>query len=240
MYFSTSFEQYASWKPTLTGGKTNICKANDAAGDQRWKDSTRVLCQKKRSHCNFTVLTKQFFCNSSRVLHHPAGLGECDFGDCFNEAAHPPTSIALQCWGIPKTAIQVLSTTIQTMQYVLKTGFGESSDSYGRTSIAPNSGLGQGSGALPPGFLALSSLIVNAYRRTGHGAKVLSLYTRQLFHLTAVMYVDDTNLLHWPGASDIDCDKLIEAIQHATTDYGRLTIASGGDSETDQVLGLYF
>jgi hypothetical protein len=51
---------------------------------------------KKRSHCNFVVLTKQFFCNSSWVLHRPAGLGECNFGDCYNRAAHSPTSIALQ------------------------------------------------------------------------------------------------------------------------------------------------
>jgi hypothetical protein len=39
---------------------------------------------KKRSHCNFVVLTKQFFCSSSRVLCRPAGLGECNFGDCYN------------------------------------------------------------------------------------------------------------------------------------------------------------
>jgi hypothetical protein len=117
---------------------------------------------------------------------------------------------------------------MQTMQYVLKAVFGESSDSYSGTSIAPNSGLGQGSGTSSPGFLALSSLIVNAYRRMGHGVKVLSLYTWRLFHLTAIMYVDDTNLLHRPGASDIDCDKLIEVIQRATTDYGGSLLHQGG------------
>ncbi len=79
---------------------------------------------KKQSHCNFAVLTKQFFCNSLRVLHHPTGLGKCGFGDCYDRAAHPPTSIALQSWGIPKSAIQVLLTTMQTMQYVQKAGFG--------------------------------------------------------------------------------------------------------------------
>jgi hypothetical protein len=51
---------------------------------------------KKHSHCNNMVLTKQFFCNSSHSLHHPVGLGECDFGDCYDRVAHPPTSIALQ------------------------------------------------------------------------------------------------------------------------------------------------
>jgi hypothetical protein len=79
---------------------------------------------KKHSHCNHAVLTKQFFCNSSRSLHHPAGLGECNFGDCYNRAAHPPTSIALQSWGIPMAAIRVLLTSMQTMQYVLRWALG--------------------------------------------------------------------------------------------------------------------
>ncbi len=79
---------------------------------------------KKHSHCNHAVLTKQFFCDSSRLLQYPAGLGEYDFGDCYNWAAHPPTSIALQSWRIPKTTIRLLLSSMQTMQYVLKTGLG--------------------------------------------------------------------------------------------------------------------
>ena len=183
---------------------------------------------KKYSHCDHAVLTKQFFCNSSRVLHHPAGLGECDFGDCYDRAAHPPTSIALQSWGIPKPAIRVLLSTMQTMQYVLKTGFGESSESYGGTVASPLSGLGQGSGASPPAFMALSALIVNAYRRMGHGARVTSSYATRLFLISAVMYVDDTDLLHWPESPAADTEELIHHVQEATMDYGRLAQASGG------------
>jgi hypothetical protein len=46
------------------------------------------------------------------------------------------------------------------MQYLLKTGFGESMESYGSFANSPISGLGQVSGASPPAFMALSSLIV--------------------------------------------------------------------------------
>jgi hypothetical protein len=118
--------------------------------------------------------------------------------------------------------------TMQTMQYVLKTGFGESTETYGGTTTSPNSGLGQGSGASPPGFMALGSLIVNAYRRMGHGAKILSLYSSRLFFLAAVMYVDNTNLLHWPSSNVTDPKELIEYFQHATTDWGKLSQALGG------------
>jgi hypothetical protein len=117
---------------------------------------------KKNSHCNNAVLTKQLFCDSSRSLHHPVGLGECDFCDCYDRGAHPPTSIALQSWGIPQPAIRVLLSSMRIMHYVLKTGFGESSKSFGGTTASPKSGLEQGSGASPPAFMALSFLIVNA------------------------------------------------------------------------------
>jgi hypothetical protein len=122
----------------------------------------RECFAKKHSHCNYAVLTKQLFSDSACCLHHPAGLGECNFGDCYNRAAHIPTSLDLQSWGIPASAIRVLLTSMQTMQYVLKTGFGESTETYGGTITSPNSGLEQGSGASPPGFMALSLLIVNA------------------------------------------------------------------------------
>jgi hypothetical protein len=45
------------------------------------------------------------------------------------------------------TAIRVLLTSMQTMQYVLKMDFGESAGSYGGTVASPNLGLGQGSRA---------------------------------------------------------------------------------------------
>jgi hypothetical protein len=161
-------------------------------------------------------------------LHHPAGLGECDFGDCYDRATHPPTSMALQAWGIPMSAVRVLLSTMQTMQYVLKTGFGESAESYKGTDASPNLDLGQGSGASPPGFMALSSLIVNAYRRLGHGTKILSSCTACLFHLSAVIYVDDTDFLHWPSEGGTDLDELVIHVQEATRDYGLLAQASGG------------
>jgi hypothetical protein len=47
---------------------------------------------------------------------------------------------------------------MQTMQYVLKTGFGESEESYGSTESSLNSGLGQGSRASPLALLLSAPL----------------------------------------------------------------------------------
>ncbi len=40
--------------------------------------------------------------------------------------------------------------------------------------------------------------------------------------------MDDTDLLHWPPSTITDPEELIQHVQHATTDYGKLAQASGG------------
>jgi hypothetical protein len=111
--------------------------------------------------------------------------------------------------GIPVSATQVFLTTMQVMQYFLKTVLEELSESYGGTTDHPNSGLEQGSWASPLGFLALSSLIVNAYRRMGHGVNITSAYIGRLFSLAAVMYVDETDTLYWPPSPYTEDEELV-------------------------------
>ena len=43
-----------------------------------------------------------------------------------------------------------------------------------------------------------------------------------------MIYVDDTDLLHWPKSQVTDPETLIHHVQTATTDYGHLAQASGG------------
>ncbi len=94
---------------------------------------------------------------------------------------------------------------------------------YGGTPDQPNSSLNQVSGASPPGFLALSALVVNAYQCIDHGTRIKSAYVGRLFWLAAVMYVDDTDILHWPPSPHTDDD-----VQQAITDWGHLSHASSG------------
>ena len=85
---------------------------------------------------------------------------------------------------------------MQTMRFFLRTGFGESTRSYGGSVDNPTLSLGQGNAAAGPTFLAISSLIVNAYLRQGHGARTTTSITNRLMVLAAVLYVDDTDNIH--------------------------------------------
>jgi hypothetical protein len=76
-------------------------------------------------------------------------------------------------------------------------GFIESKASYGEPHEEHLVGYGQGNPDSDPGFTALSSLIVNAYLCDEFGAQIYSSYYKHLLLLAAIMYVDDTDLIHW-------------------------------------------
>ena len=63
---------------------------------------------KKGSHCDNTTMTKVFLCDLSRIMRHPAAIIEADLGECYNRMTHPTTSIAMQSWGVPKSAVKVV------------------------------------------------------------------------------------------------------------------------------------
>jgi hypothetical protein len=116
---------------------------------------------------------------------------------------------------------------METMWFFLWTRFGESKQSYGGTHEQQLAGYGQDNAALGPGFTALSSLIVKDYLRDGYRAQIYSSYYKQLLLLTAIMYVDDTDLIHWSRTPDCNPEELIAAAQTATYAWGGLAIATG-------------
>ena len=83
---------------------------------------------------------------------------------------------------------------------------------------SPTLGLGIEARAGPPAFAVLIMLIVNAYKRMGHGAKLMSAYTARLFLLAAVMYVDDIDLLQREKSLTAYNKELIEQVQDTTMD----------------------
>jgi hypothetical protein len=121
-------------------------------------------------------MTKIFICDESKIHHHNAVFEGCDFADCYDRIAHNIAAISLQAWGVPQPAINILLKTMETMRFFLRTGFGESKQSYGGTHKQRLAGYVQGNAASGPGFTALSSLIVNAYLCDGYGAQIYSSY----------------------------------------------------------------
>ena len=87
---------------------------------------------------------------------------------------------------------------------------------------------GQGNGMASPGFTAVSSLMDEAYKRLGHASTFAGAWSRILFVLTAIIYVDDTDLLIVARSRDMSLDAFFQQTQDAVMDWGLIVQATGG------------
>ncbi len=197
------------------------------------------LFSRKGSNCVNTVITKIMFCDESHAHHHPLCIGGNNIGDCYDQVAPPPASIALQSWGVPPPAIRVLLLAMQTMRFFLRTGYGELDRSYGGSTEDRTLGLGQGNAVAGPGFLAVSTQIVYAYLRDGHGAQIRTIYTDRTFTLAAVIYVDDTDNTHMPPHVTATPGELIQHSQKSTDAWGGLAIATGAALKPEKCFAYF-
>ncbi len=79
-----------------------------------------------------------------------------------------------------------------------------------------------------PGFLALSTLIINAYKWLGHGVNIVGAWTGDASYLAVVLFVDDSDLFHMAlHRSELD-QEFCARVQKATFDWGGLVQATGG------------
>ncbi len=80
----------------------------------------------------------------------------------------------------------------------------------------------------PPRCLALSLMIVHTYQHMDHGAHFTSAMAASCLILAAIIYVHDTDLLHWdPTPTTLD-KELIEYVENAGNDWGHLLQESRG------------
>jgi hypothetical protein len=174
-------------------------------------------------------MLKQLFFDQSNILHSMSAVSSNDAANCYDAVNHAAGSFALQAMQVPIQIIKCYLLCIQTMRFFLKTGFGLATNSYGGTAETPDLGLTHGSGASPAVWTAISTLIVSAYKAGGHGAHFVSAWSGIILILAALLYVDDTDLLHVASAGDTNEAKFVRKVQLATYHWAKLLQATGGN-----------
>ena len=119
----------------------------------------------------------------------------------------------------------MMLSVIQKMSWHLRITFGQSKTSFGGTTADPSMGIGQGSTAAPPAFTGQSTIMVNGYKTLGHGAEMYGAWTGDLMKLAALLYVDDSDLLHMFKEVMSD-DEFLDKVQRATDDWGGIVKAT--------------
>ena len=136
--------------------------------------------------------------------------------------------LVFQAFGVPTTAIKTMLEAIEYMKFFLRTGFGDSKSYAGGGISIKTQGLCQGNGASPAGWAVISICILQAHGRKGHGAKFLCPITNLRQHLSAILYVNNTEVLHIDLTKDESTHKVHTAIQGSVNSWGTLLIVTGG------------
>ncbi len=131
-----------------------------------------------------------------------------DASNCYDRIAHAMASLIYQAFRVPTSAIKTMLGAIENVKFFLRTGFGDSTKFAGSGISIKTQGMTQGNGALPAEWAVISICILNAHCKKGHGAKFLCPITRLTHHLSAILYVNDTNLLHIDLTKDEMVDKV--------------------------------
>jgi hypothetical protein len=150
-----------------------------------------------------------------------------DLANCYDAVAHLIASMALQCFKVCKVMVAMMFYVLKIMTWYLKTAFGLSKILFGGTALDPSMGLSHGNGATPLGFLAVCTLVINIYSNLGHRVRFIGAWARDAFTLSAVLYVDDSDLFHMAIRAPSD-EEFLQLFQSATNDWAGLVHATGG------------
>jgi hypothetical protein len=174
------------------------------------------------------TLSKVLFYDISRQMKRPAGVASVDADNCFDQIAHAMASLCMQAFGVPSNAVASMLGTIKDMKFFLRTAYGDSKSFAGSTIHMKTQGLCQGSGAAPAGWAVVSIVLLDAHKREQHGAQIVCPISKLNHILSAIIFVDDTDLIHLNLHRRETLEDTHDALQISVSSWGGKLIASGG------------
>ena len=173
-------------------------------------------------------LTKVLFYDIARQSRLAAGISSVDADNCYDRVAHAIASLVFRSFGVSKEATGAMLKSIQEMKFFLRTAFGDSADFAGAQVEIKTQGLCQGNGAAPAGWAVVSIAILRAHKKRGHGAQFCCSISLVRSDLSAVLYVDDTDVIHIRMNETESVQDAFLGLQESVISWGRLLIATGG------------
>merc|ERR1711966_529032 len=173
-------------------------------------------------------LAKVLFFDIARQTRLTAGLSSVDAANCYDSVAHAIAPLVFQAFGVPKEAVVTMVEAIEETKYFLRTAYGDSKNFRGSKLEVKFQGLCQGNGAAPAGWAVISIVILGAHKRKGHGAKFVCPVLLARGELSAILFVDDTDVIHFNMEKNETALEAQAKLQESVESWGNLLMASGG------------
>ena len=180
------------------------------------------------------AVTGEFLRALFGVLRLPLHLQDLTMALCSNDArrcydriVHSVAAMAIRRFGVTKNTAQAMFQTIQNIRHHVRTAFGDS-----ELFQCPSSstdvvhGIGQGNGAGPAIWLAISSVMFDVLRNEGYGLDIAGPISDEHLRMAGFAFVDDTDLIQ--DATTNDPRRVTENIQQSLDLWEAVLRATGG------------
>ena len=173
-----------------------------------------------------------------RLRHRPGAIAGVDATQCYDCIVHSLASILAQNEGAPLTPLQSMFTSLQRMQYFLRTKFGESKHYYGGVQAQPFQGTAQGNGASPSMWVMISMYLVLLMHNAGFVTQLISAFSGLSVALVGFLFVDDTDLLVFGSRLDT-AQTICQKLQNMISYWNGILWVSGGALKEEKMLLVF-
>jgi hypothetical protein len=162
-------------------------------------------------------------------------LGSLDLKSCYDRIVHSIVFLALLRLGASENAIICMVLTLQFARHRIRTAFGISEDFFGGPDRdVPLQGLGQGNGAGPTGWVAVSTPLINMLKTAGFGVQIFSAITKTALRFLGFSFVDDTDVVHTAPSVNTPDEDVFPLMMELFTHWEGGVKATGGALRPDK------
>ncbi len=186
-------------------------------------------CGSRKNHRAIDLAVSKRLLWDLLLLNRRAAGWVCnDAKSCYDRIVHWVAVLSLLRFGMPWGPVNSMFSTLQQSTHRVRTGFGDSQRSFTPPTDVPFQGCGQGNGAGPTMWVAISSILISMMATAGFGLSLLSALSCAVVVANCLSFVDDTDLVHAAAHSDTSGVALLPDVQRAVNLWSGGISATGG------------
>ena len=173
------------------------------------------------------ALKKTLWWDIVRYKRRPAALCSNDALSCYDRMVHNIVIMSMLSMGANISSLTSMFSALQNMKVKIRTSHGDSIEMY-ESGQPPDQGVAQGNGCGPQSYASLSSPMMDAMDREGHGAIVITPISRESSRIAMDAYVDDADQSKDVESKDENWTDVAAALNEAVRSWSGYLRASGG------------
>ena len=168
-----------------------------------------------------------------RLTNRAGCIISADAHTCYDRIVHKFVILVCMSLGVPYAPLKMMFSAIVGMEYMVRTSYGDSTETVSGGHNNPFQGVCQGNGAGPAIWLVVSLMLVLFMHKAGKVSCFRSSISGAVTALMGFMFVDDTDLLIL-GAKDESLTEVLTRAQEVLDTWGRALRLSGGALAPDK------